>query len=51
MRPDGKWSNGDPVTSEDFLFAFRRIMDPATAAGYASILFPIQNAEAIARAR
>ena len=47
MRPDGKWSNGDPVTSEDFLFAFRRIMDPATAAGYASILFPILNAEAV----
>ena len=47
MRPDGKWSNGDPVTSDDFLFAFRRIMDPATAAGYASILFPIQNAEAV----
>lgn len=47
MRPDGKWSNGDPVTSDDFLFAFRRIMDPATAAGYASILFPIANAEAV----
>jgi oligopeptide transport system substrate-binding protein len=47
LRPDGKWSNGDPVTSEDFLFAFRRIMDPATAAGYASILFPILNAEAV----
>jgi oligopeptide transport system substrate-binding protein len=47
MRQGAKWSNGDPVTSEDFLFAFRRIMDPATAAGYASILFPIQNAEAV----
>ena len=49
MRPDGKWSNGDPVTSDDFLFAFRRIMDPATAAGYASILFPILNAEAVSK--
>lgn len=47
MREGGKWSNGDPVTSDDFLFAFRRIMDPATAAGYASILFPIHNAEAV----
>ena len=49
IRPDAKWSNGDPVTSDDFLFAFQRIMDPATAAGYASILFPINNAEAITK--
>ena len=48
LRPDAKWSNGDPVTSDDFLFTFRRIMDPATAAGYASILFDILNAEAVA---
>jgi oligopeptide transport system substrate-binding protein len=48
LRPDAKWSNGDPVTAGDFLFAFRRIMDPATAAGYASVLFDIQNAEDIA---
>ena len=37
------------MTSDDFLFAFRRIMTPETAAGYASILFPIQNAEAITK--
>jgi oligopeptide transport system substrate-binding protein len=48
LRPDAKWSNGDPVTSDDFLFAFHRIMDPATAAGYASVLFDILNAEDIA---
>lgn len=47
LREDARWSNGDPVTAEDFVFAYRRIMDPATAAGYASILYPIQNAEAI----
>lgn len=45
LRDDGKWSNGDKVTAGDFLFTFRRIMDPKTAAGYASILFPIKNAE------
>ncbi len=48
LRPTGKWSNGDPVTAGDFAFAFNRIMDPATAAGYASMLFPIKNAEEIA---
>lgn len=49
MRDGAKWSNGDPVTSDDFLFTFRRIMNPATAAGYASVLFPIKNAEAVAK--
>ena len=47
FREDAKWSNGDSVSAEDFVFAYRRIMDPATAAGYASILFPIKNAAAI----
>ena len=46
LREDAKWSNGDTVTSDDFLFAFQRIMDPMTAAGYASVLFPILNSEA-----
>ncbi|OWJ80227.1 peptide ABC transporter substrate-binding protein [Haematobacter genomosp. 1] len=45
---DSKWSNGDPVTADDFSFAYHRIMDPQTAAGYASILFPIKNAEMVA---
>ncbi|WP_128254245.1 peptide ABC transporter substrate-binding protein [Falsirhodobacter deserti] len=45
---DAKWSNGDPVTAHDFSFAYHRIVDPMTAAGYASNLFAIKNAEAIA---
>jgi oligopeptide transport system substrate-binding protein len=47
LRENARWSNGDPVTADDFVFAFRRIMDPATGAGYASVLYPIRNAEAI----
>lgn len=47
LRADGKWSNGEPVTAEDFAFTLTRIMDPATAAGYASVLYPIKNAEAV----
>ena len=35
LRPDGKWSNGDKVTAQDFVFSFRRLVDPATAAFYA----------------
>jgi oligopeptide transport system substrate-binding protein len=44
---DHTWSDGKPVTADDFVFAFRRILDPATAAEYAYLLFPIKNAEAI----
>ena len=32
---DAKWSNGDPVTAGDFVFAFRRAVDPATGSNYA----------------
>ncbi len=31
---DAKWSNGDPVTAEDFVFAWQRAIDPATASPY-----------------
>lgn len=47
LRDDAKWSNGDPVTTDDFLFSFRRIMDPKTASGYASVLYPIRNAKEV----
>lgn len=47
LRDDADWSNGDPVTAEDFIYSFRRLQDPETAAGYANILYPIKNAEAI----
>src|SRR5690606_13458596 len=48
MRENAKWSNGDPVTAGDFEFSFRRLMDPKTAAGYASVFYAIKNAEQIA---
>ena len=31
LRADARWSNGDPVTAEDFVYSYRRILDPATA--------------------
>ena len=34
LRPEAKWSNGDPVTASDFVFAWRRAADPATASPY-----------------
>ena len=35
---DAKWSNGDPVSAEDFVYSLRRVTDPATASPYASYL-------------
>ena len=46
---DAKWSNGDPVTAGDFVFSFRRLLDPATGAEYANLYYPIKNAENITR--
>lgn len=47
LRKDAQWSDGSPVTAGDFVFAFQRLEDPATAAEYASMLYPIKNAEAV----
>ncbi|WP_129729598.1 peptide ABC transporter substrate-binding protein [Ectobacillus funiculus] len=47
LRKDAKWSNGDPVTANDFVFAWKRAVNPATAAEYAYIMFDIKNAKAI----
>lgn len=47
IRDAAKWSNGDPLTAEDFVYAFRRLQDPASAAKYATILYPIKNARSV----
>ncbi|ENQ3078199.1 peptide ABC transporter substrate-binding protein [Bacillus cereus] len=47
LRKDAKWSNGDPVTAKDFVFAWQRLLDPKTAAEYAFIMYDIKNAKAI----
>ncbi|GAB3112679.1 peptide ABC transporter substrate-binding protein [Pseudomaricurvus hydrocarbonicus] len=47
LRPDAKWSDGSPVTAQDFVFSWQQAVTPAVASEYASILFPVQNAQAI----
>ncbi|MFT8842725.1 MAG: peptide ABC transporter substrate-binding protein [Schleiferilactobacillus harbinensis] len=44
---DAKWSNGDPVTAEDFVFAWRRTVDPATKSQYAYLYSGVVNADAV----
>jgi oligopeptide transport system substrate-binding protein len=48
LRPNARWSNGDPVTAADFVYAWRREVDPKTGAQYAGALSPIVNALPIA---
>jgi len=45
LRADARWSNGEPVTAHDFVFAFRRVLSPALGAEYAQQLFCLVNAE------
>ncbi|WP_312117226.1 peptide ABC transporter substrate-binding protein [Brevibacillus reuszeri] len=42
---DTKWSNGDPLTAHDFEFAWKRVLDPKTAAQAAFLMYYIKNAE------
>jgi oligopeptide transport system substrate-binding protein len=45
LRPEARWSNGEPVTAADFVFSYERILRPALASEYAYMLFPIRGAE------
>lgn len=47
LRPEARWSNGDPVVAGDFVFALSRILAPATAAKYAEVLYPLLHARAV----
>ncbi|GAB2024770.1 peptide ABC transporter substrate-binding protein [Lactovum odontotermitis] len=47
LRDGLKWSNDDAITANDFVFAWQRAVDPATASEYAFILAPIKNANEI----
>ena len=47
LRRDMLWSNGDPLTADDFVFSLRRAASPATASPSATMLLPIQNAREV----
>jgi len=46
LRQEAKWTNGDPVTAQDFVSSFQRILTPELASEYAYMLFLMENAEA-----
>lgn len=47
LRPNLRWSDGVPLTAADFVWSFRRALDPKTAFALASRLFPIRNARSV----
>lgn len=49
LRENARWSDGKPVTANDFVFAWRNAVDPANASQYAFIFYVIKNGEAINR--
>jgi len=49
LRPQARWSNGEPITAHDFVFAWRKVLDPLNASEYAFILYGLKNAEAVNR--
>lgn len=46
LQPEGKWSDGAPVTAHDFVFAYNRLLHPDFAGPYAEMLYFLEGAEA-----
>ena len=44
LREDLRWSDGTPLTADDFVYSFRRLLNPKTAASLAYFLYMIENA-------
>lgn len=49
LRPEARWSNGEPLLAQHFVYSLRRLADPATAAPYAQFLIDVLNVEKISK--
>ncbi|WHU87163.1 peptide ABC transporter substrate-binding protein [Pantoea agglomerans] len=51
LRNNARWSNGDPVTAQDFVYSWQRLVDPKNSSAFAWFagLSGIQNAAAITK--
>lgn len=47
LRNNDKWSNGDLVTAQDFVYSWRRTVDPSTGSQYSYLFSGVKNADAI----
>jgi len=48
LNPQARWSNGDAMTAEDYVWSWQRALNPAMGNQYAYMLYPVENAEAFA---
>ncbi len=48
LRTNAAWSTGEPIVADDFVYSWRRILEPATASEYAGVLFYVKNGEPFA---
>ena len=51
LRDNARWSTGEYITAEDFVYSWRRAIDPKTAAAYAGQLFYVKNGEPISEGK
>lgn len=51
LRHDGKWSNGQKVTAKDFVFAWRRVLNPKTKSEFTYLFSNIKNADQVAEGK
>ena len=45
LRPDARWSDGSPITADDFVYSYRSFLEPMTGAEYAYLLNMVAGAE------
>jgi oligopeptide transport system substrate-binding protein len=51
LRPEARWSNGDPVVAADFVAGLQRLVEPATASQYAQVIDVVVNASEVIAAK
>lgn len=49
LHPEARWSDGERVTAEDFVFSWKRLLSPALGAPYATMLYAVKGAESFHR--
>ena len=48
INPEARWSNGDRLTAQDYVWSWQRALSPAMGNQYGYMLYPVKNAEAFA---
>jgi oligopeptide transport system substrate-binding protein len=46
LRANARWTDGSPLTAEDFVYSWKRVLSPTLGSEYAYIMFPVRLAEA-----